>query len=343
MKNVVRTFGSDNFSSVDPAILQFLQDINAQGHMPGYGADAVTEEARQLFQQTFGESEVLFVPTGTGANILGLSLLLEHPYDAIVCSSVSHVFEEETGASSAHLGAHIFTVPHENGKVRLQDVEAEVALRKELGFHSPLPKVVSIANTTEYGTYYTPGEIRKIADFCHANDMYLHMDGCRLPNAAAAINSSLRSITKDAGVDVLSFGGAKNGLMNAEAVVVFNAPQSDRSRMQKQAMQLPSKMRYTAGQFIPYLKDELWLKHALYSNQLTKQLAENLRKKLNADITFTQPIMTNQIFCILPEAVTQNLRKFGHVFYDWNSPGEVRFVVSWDNTSEDIHSLIALI
>lgn len=343
MKNVIRTFGSDNFSSVDPAILKFLQDINAQGHMPGYGADPITEEARQLFRQTFGESEVLFVPTGTGANILGVSLLLEHPYDAVICSSVSHIFEEETGALSAHLGAHIFTVPHKNGKVRLQDIKDEVNLRQELGFHSSLPKVVSIANTTEYGAYYTPDEIKEIADFCHANDMYLHMDGCRLPNAAAAMSVSLRSLTKDVGVDALSFGGAKNGLMNAEAVVLFNASKSDRLRMQKQAMQLPSKMRYTAGQFIPYLKDGLWLKHAQHSNQLTKQLAENLRKKLNADITFTQPVMTNQVFCILPKAVTQNLRESGHVFYDWNSPDEVRFVVSWDNTIEDIRSLIALV
>jgi threonine aldolase len=337
-----RTFASDNFSSVDLLVMSYLSEINGNGHTQSYEGDAVTREAESLFVETFGEgTEVIFVPTGTGANILSLKLLLQQPYEAVVTSQVSHVFEEETGALAANTGAHIFTLPHRNGKIDLDTLRQDVLMRQELGFHSALPKVVSIANSTEFGTYYTPDEVKAIADFCHGQGMYLHMDGCRLPNVAAALGVSLKEITRDAGVNVLSFGGAKNGLMSAESVVIFNAPDSDHLRMQKQSMQLVSKLRYVSGQFVPYLRDEHWRENALHANALAKQLGEKLESM--DGVRLTQPVATNQVFCILPEAAKAAARKAGHMFYDWTSPGEVRFVTSWDNTTEDVEELFRLL
>lgn len=339
----LRTFASDNFSGVDPEVMSFLNEINV-GHMQSYEGDEITKRAEKLFVDEFGDgTRVLFVPSGTGANILSLKLLLEKPYEAVVVSEVSHVFEEETGALSANTGAHVFTVSHENGKISFEALKNDIELRKSLGFHSALPKVVSIASTTEYGTYYTTREVRQIAEYCHANGLYLHMDGCRLPNAVAAIGCSLREYTRDAGVDVLSFGGAKNGLMSAEAVVIFNAPESDILRMQKQSMQLVSKMRYVSGQFVPYLENKLWLKNAHHSNELAQILEKGLREKLGDVVQFTQPTETNQVFCIIPESVKQALRNSGHQFYNWNSPGEVRFVTAWDNDEEDVIALLTIV
>lgn len=173
MNTLVRTFASDNYSTVHPWVMELLATINTKGHTPSYGEDAITKQAKQALSSEFdGEPEILFVPTGTGANILSLKLLLEKPYEAVITSQVSHIFEEETGALASVSGAHIFTVNHTNGKINLQDLKDDIALRKSLGFHSSVPKVVSIASTTEYGTYYTPDEVRQIAGYCHENELY---------------------------------------------------------------------------------------------------------------------------------------------------------------------------
>jgi threonine aldolase len=344
MSTPIRTFASDNYSTVHPRVIELLATLNTKGHAPSYGEDDTTRQAKQAFRNEFdGEPEVIFVPTGTGANILSLKLLLEKPYEAVVTSQVSHIFEEETGALASITGAHIFTVNHTNGKISLQDLKQDIVLRKSLGFHSPLPKVVSIASTTEYGTYYTPDEVSQIANYCHENELYLHMDGCRLPNAIAAIGCTLKEYTQDAGVDILSFGGAKNGLMCAEAIVIFNAPTSGLYRMQKQSLQLVSKMRYITGQFIPYLQNDLWLQNAQRANYLATMLADGLRNTLKDNVTFTQPTMTNQVFCILPQTIIDNLRSAGYQFYDWNAAGEVRFVTSWDNTEKDIQGMLSVL
>lgn len=338
----MRTFASDNYSTVHPDVMGFLLAINQSGHDAAYGDDAITTQAKDLLRTVLGRSaEILFVSTGTAANILSLRLLLERPYDALITSDVSHVFEEEAGALSAITGAHIFTVPHVQGKITAAVIEKEVEFRTSLEFHSALPKVVSIASTTEYGTYYTIGEIKEIAAYCHANDMYLHVDGCRLANAIAAIGCTLAEYVQD--VDILSFGGAKNGLMNAEAIAVFNSPSLDLRRIQKQSLQLVSKMRYVAGQFIPYLTDDLWLKNAHHANDLASYFSSQLKTELRGEVIFTQETMSNQIFCQLPEASAARLRDRGYKFYDWNSKGEVRFVVSWDNTKKDIDDLLAVL
>ena len=338
-----KTFASDNYSTVDPLVFEYLQKINV-GHEVAYAADSVTEEATTLFKQTFGDDiNVLFVPTGTGANILGLKLLFQKPYDALYCSSVSHVYEEESGALAANTGAQIFTLSHSKGKISLEDLKSDVDMRLALEFHSAQPKVLSIANSTEYGTYYEADEIKAFADFCHDHSMYLHMDGCRLVNVAAKLNTGLRELSRDLGVDVLSLGGAKNGLMNAEAVVIFNAPESDLLRMQKQAMQLISKMRYVSGQFVPYLVDEHWRVNANNANTLAQRLAVGLKQRLGDRLTLTQPVDTNQVFCIVPEDVIKKLRHEKHLFYDWNTPGEVRFVTSWDSTEQEVDDFLRCI
>ncbi|HEX6462698.1 MAG TPA: aminotransferase class V-fold PLP-dependent enzyme [Candidatus Saccharimonadales bacterium] len=342
MNTPIRTFASDNYSAVHPRVIEFLATINTKGHAPSYEEDAITGQAKQALSNKFsGEPEILFVPTGTGANILSLKLLLEKPYEAVITSHVSHIFEEETGALATATGAHIFTVNHTDGKINLQALKDDVTLRKNLEFHSSVPKIVSIASTTEYGTYYTLDEVRRIASYCHENGLYLHMDGCRLPNAITALGCTLKEYTQDAGVDILSFGGAKNGLMCAEAIVIFNAPKSDLCRMQKQSLQLVSKMRYIAGQFIPYLQNDLWLQNARKANQLTAMLADGLRNTLEDRVTFTRPPVTNQVFCILPQGSTENLRAAGYQFYNWNTAGEVRFVTSWDNTKKDVQDILS--
>lgn len=332
------TFGSDNFSSVDPLVLNFLVEMNTQGHAQSYDGDTVTEQARTEFKKLFSSDiEVLFVSTGTAANILSLKLLLEKPYESVATSNISHIYEEETGALAMNMGASIFPVTQHSGKIILEELRQDVQMRKALGEHSPLPKVVSIANSTETGTVYTPEETKAIADFCHANDMYLHVDGCRLPNAVAALGCDIKDLTVDAGVDVLSFGGAKNGLMNAEAVVIFNAPKSSLLHMQKQVMQLNSKVRYVSGQFVPYLQNDLWLKNAKRANSFTKEIQSAITSQ---SFEITQPVETNQLFCKIPMPMRDTLRASGHTFYDWNTPDEIRLVTSWDTNQEDVEQLI---
>lgn len=344
MSMTTRTFASDNYSAVHPRILEFLSTINSNGHASSYGEDETTEAAKQILFGVFDcQPEILFVPTGTGANILSLKLLLEKPYDAVVTSQVSHIFEEEVGALATTTGAHIFTVNHTDGKIDFQALKNDIAFRKSLGFHSAVPKVVSIASTTEYGTYYTITEVKQIARYCHDNGMYLHMDGCRLSNAVAALGCTFGEYIYDTGVDVLSFGGAKNGLLCAEAILVFNAPVSDVHRMQKQSLQLVSKMRYVAGQFIPYIQDGLWLQNAQKANDMARTLADGLRKALHDRVVLTRPVVTNQVFCILPRNIIKKLRMAGHQFYDWSDPGEVRFVTSWDTTEKDVSDMISII
>jgi len=337
----VRTFASDNFSTVDPRIMAYLDEINDDGHAPSYQGDVVTQRAEAEFARVFGDgSRVVFVPSGTGANILGLKLLLGRPYEAVLASEGSHVFGEETGAVAANLGAHIYALPHHDGKISLDELRRTVQMWTGEGFHAPLPKVVSIANSTEYGTYYTAGEVRAIAEYCHDQGLFLHMDGCRLPNVAAALGKSLRELTRDAGVDVLSFGGAKNGLMSAEAVVIFDAPEADLMRMQKQAMQLVSKLRFVSGQFVPYLAQERWRHNATAANRIARRLAGGLNDALGDVVS--RPVETNQVFCRLPAAATEPIRAAGHTIYDWPT-GEVRFVASWDNTDADVDELLKLI
>lgn len=335
-----RTFASDNNSAVDPRVMQYLVGIN-DGHQPSYGDDRVTREADRLFAEVFGEgTRTIFVPNGTGANVLAISLLLQ-PGDAVVTTNISHVSEEESGAVAAFCGTQVFTVPHVTGKLELDALKDDIIRRKHRGFHSALPKVVSIANATEYGTCYTNDEISNMADFCRAEGMYLHLDGCRLPNAAVALGQGLRESSRDLGVDVMSFGGAKLGLMSAEAVVIFSALDVDLRRSQKRALQLVSKLRFVSGQFVPYLREGIWHDNALNANVLAQRLASGIETALGKN-AITQPVETNQVFCVIPDHIKKSLRGAGHRFIDWGRL-ETRLVSGWDNEEADVDDFIRLL
>ncbi len=274
-------FASDNWSGACPEIMQTLTDVNT-GHNEAYGEldDPVTDAAIEKFKQHFGDDiAVFFVYNGTAANVLGISQLM-NSYHAVVTVGTAHLNEDECAAPEKFMGSKILTVEAKDGKLRPEHVEPFLV---SFGFqHHAQPKVISISQVTELGTIYTPDEIKALADFAHANNMYLHIDGARISNAVVALDTDFRSITVDAGVDVLSFGGTKNGLMFGEVVVFFGKDKgTDFEYIRKQGMQLHSKMRYISAQFGRYLTNDLWKKNALQANRMAKTLAEALLHPLS--------------------------------------------------------------
>jgi len=334
------TFASDNYSSVHPAVMEALQKVNT-GHQISYGDDEYTAQAVKLFKKTFGEDiSVLFLTNGTASNVLALKLLLTKPYEAVIVAGTSHTFNDETGVIQSVLGAQLFPIQTPDGKLTIEMLKKEYQRRSPHNPHSAAPKVVSIAQLTEYGTLYSEQEIAAIAKWCHDHDLYLHMDGSRLANAAVALGTDLREASRDLGVDILSFGGAKNGLMNAEALVIFDAPTSSLAHMQKQVMQLTSKMRYVSAQFIPYLEDGIWQKNAEHANKLARLLAEGLKPVQSVKVT--QAVQANHVFVSMPKALQQKLHQAGHHFYSWDETiDEVRLVTAWDNSEADVRTFLA--
>ncbi len=328
-----RTFASDNYSGVCPEVMEALQQANT-GHESGYGNDPYTTEAKQLFAQEFGpESQVYFVYNGTAANVLSLRAMTRS-YHSILCSEFSHIYIHETGAAQSHTGCKVMALPSPNGKLSLEAVQAAVVRESYWGHHATKPKVVSITQPTELGAIYTPDEVRLLADYCHSHDMYLHMDGCRLFNAAVSLDLSLAEASTHAGVDVLSFGGTKNGLMFGEAIV-FLRPElaHEFDYLQKESLQLASKMRFIAAQYIPFLKDRVWHKNASQANHIASLLAQGLDQFPEIEISF--PVQTNQIFAIFPPSLIEELTPT-FPFYTWNETlHQVRLVTSFDNTEED--------
>jgi threonine aldolase len=334
-----RGFASDNNSGIHPNILKAIEIANV-GHAHGYGDDIYTEEATQLFRNEFGsETEVFFALTGTGANILSIQSLC-HSFHAILCAETAHIQTDECGAPEKFTGSKLITIPSGNGKVSPAEL-----LKKLHGFgveHHTQPGMLSISQVTEMGTVYSVAEIKELAEIVHNHGMYLHMDGARIANAAVSLGLNFRAFTKDAGVDVLSFGGTKNGLMLGEAVLFFNPELSKNTKyFRKQAAQLYSKMRFVSAQFIPYLRDELWKTTATHSNKMAQILAEQV-KGIKA-ITITQKVDANGIFAILPKEVIPVIRA-EYFFYDWDeSKGEVRWMTSFDTTEDDITNMVALL
>jgi threonine aldolase len=332
------SFASDNNSGVHPKILEAMQKAN-KGHCAAYGNDPMTAEAVELFKYTFGHDiEVFFVFLGTAANVLGLKTLM-CPYDAVICTDVAHIHQDEGGAPERWAGK-LLTVPHENGKL---NIRRAVSFLNYLGNpHKVQPKVISITQATEYGTVYTIDELKKITQFAHKHGLYVHMDGARLANAAVALNVSLKAITKDIGVDVLSFGGTKNGMMYGEAVVFCN-PELGRlfPFVQKQGMQMASKMRYISAQFKAMLTDDLWRHNALHANKMAAYFAERLSECKS--VRMTQPVEINCVFAQLPSAVIPRLQeKFP--FYVWDALAhEVRLMTSFDTQKEHIDAFVEVL
>ncbi|HET9570137.1 MAG TPA: beta-eliminating lyase-related protein [Bacteroidales bacterium] len=333
----MRSFASDNNSGVHPIVLEALQQAN-DGHAVGYGDDPWTQEALRLFKDTFGPlSESFIVLNGTGANIASLQLTTK-PFNSIICSDTAHILVDECGAPVKSTGCPIFSIPTPDGKLTPAMIKERLH-----GFgdqHHSQPGVVYISQCTELGTVYTPAEIRDITALAHQYGLYVHMDGARIANAAAALNCSLRALTTDCGIDILSFGGTKNGLMMGESVVILN-PELIKNALfiRKQSAQLASKMRYLSVQFTTYLKNDFWLTNASHANEMAMLLYHKLSNY--PEVRFTQKPETNALFLTLPRPVIDELLK-KWFFYFWNEPNnEIRLVCSFDTTNEDVQSFLS--
>ncbi len=350
----MRSFASDNNASVHPRVMQAIADAN-RDHAVGYGDDEWSRAAVAALKDSFGRSvEPFLVFNGTGANTIALQATTR-PFNSIVCASTAHIYVDECGAPARMTGCQLLPIDTPDGKLTPAMIEPHLHV---LGVeHHPQPAVAYISQTTELGTVYTVDEVRALAGFLHAHGLLLHMDGARLANACAALGCSLREITVDAGVDVLSFGGTKNGMMTGEAVIALRSDIAlNMKYIRKQSAQLASKMRYLAAQWLPYLGPErrqraeghgealdngpkcsdnpLWLTNALHANAMAQKLAAILAR--HPHIRFTQRVESNQIFCILPPETLARLRE-RYFFYMWNdAAGEARFVTSWDTTDDDI-------
>ncbi len=336
-----KSFASDNWSGVCPEIMQALQDVNP-AHNEAYGElnDPVTEAAIEKFKQHFGEDiAVFFVYNGTAANVLGVGQLMRS-YHAVITARTAHLNEDECAAPEKFMGSKILELEPEQGKIRPEQVEPFL---NSIGFqHHAQPKVISISQVTELGTIYTPEEIRALSNFAHSHNMYLHMDGARIANAVVSLDTDFRSITTDAGVDVLSFGGTKNGLMFGEVVIFFGREKArDFEYIRKQGMQLHSKMRYIAAQFDRYLTGDLWKKNALQANRMAKKLAAELKRF--PQLKLTQDVKANGVFCIMPPELVPLMQE-AYFFHIWDQQTyEVRLMCSWDTTEEDIDTFIRLL
>ncbi len=333
---VPKHFGSDNFAGVHSDILKAISDANS-GHCAAYGDDQYTEAAIKKFEDHFGDRiEVYFVFGGTAANVLGLKMLTES-YHAVICAETAHINVDECGAPERFTGCKLLTIPSQDGKIRVEQLSPFVA---GIGFeHHSQPKVISITQATEYGTVYTPEEIEALAAFAHEHEMFLHVDGARFCNAAAYLDVNLADISKDVGVDVLSFGGAKNGLMFGEAVIFFKRSLAKNFKyVRKQSMQLMSKMRFISAQFEAYLSNDVWLKNARHANEMARLLVEELQAI--EGITITQQTEANEVFAILPKDVIPQIQE-KYTFYVWNeAASEVRLMTSFDTTKKDVKNFI---
>lgn len=342
-----RGFASDNYAGVHPEVLQAIADAN-EGHQISYGEDQYTARLADVVRQEFGEqAEVFPVFNGTGANVLALTALMPR-WGAVIASGTAHIHTDEGGAPERVSGLKLFTVPTPDGKLTPELVATEA-----FGWgdeHRAQPLAVSITNTTELGTLYTPGEVRAIADYAHENGMALHLDGARVWNAAAALGTSIRAFTADAGVDILSLGGTKNGLLGAEAIVVLDPSKAPGLvYLRKMNMQLASKMRFLSAQLLTLFEGGLGIRSAAHANAMAARLRAGLERMLAdgsvpADsLGFSQATEANAVFAVLDNAVADRIRERVR-FYDWDrARGEVRWMCAFDTTEDDIDAFVAIV
>ncbi|MGW0160009.1 threonine aldolase family protein [Mycobacterium sp. NPDC003323] len=336
-----RGFASDNYAGAHPEALAAIAAANG-GHQVSYGEDVYTAELREVVRAHFGaDAETFPVFNGTGANVLSLTAMVPR-WGAVITAETAHVNTDEGGAPERVAGLKLLTVPTPDGKLTPDLVD-----RQAYGWgneHRAQPLAVSLTQTTELGTLYAPEEIRAIADHAHARGMAVHMDGSRLWNAAAALGLPFRDFTTDAGVDVLSLGGTKNGLLGAEAVVVLDPDRAEGLvYLRKLMMQLSSKMRFASAQLLSLFDDDLGLRSARHANAMTRRLRAALQADSPPGLSFTQPSQANAIFATIPNAVADRIRERVR-FYDWDrARGEVRWMTAWDTTSEDVDAFAAVI
>ena len=332
-----RGFGSDNHSGVSPEILQALAAANVD-HALAYGDDEWCARTEQLFREHFGpQAKPYFVFNGTGANVLCIDAMCRS-HEAVVCAETAHINVDECGAPQRVVGCRLLTVDTPDGKLTPELVRTRL---HGFGFeHHSQPRAISISQPTELGTLYTLAEIRALADLAHTYNMYLHMDGARLANAAVALGCSFKEMTTDLGVDCLSFGGTKNGLLMGESCVLLNpALDIDMKYRRKQMTQLCSKMRFMAAQFEAYLTTGLWRRNAEHSNAMAQLLLREVEKVEGVKVMY--PVQVNSLFAQLPTDVWHRLQE-RYFFYDWDEAADVvRWMCSFDTTEEDIHNFVA--
>lgn len=329
------TFASDNYSGVHPTIIHAITEANL-GHDNAYGADIYTTQLNTLIQKHFGKGSAYPMFNGTGANVTALSAMLPR-FGAVIASHQAHICHDESNAPEYVGGFKIFSVPTPDGKLTPDLIDTQAY---GFGFeHRSQPTVISLAMTTELGTCYSLDELTAIVQHAHALGMYVYIDGARLSNACAYLDCTLKDIA-DTGVDMLSLGGTKNGLMLGECIVVLNDKfDADMKYMRKLNMQLSSKMRFISAQFVAWLESGLWLSLAKQSNSMAQYLATQLQELPNIQIT--QKVESNAVFAILPKSITTKLHEH-YTFYDWNEfTGEIRLMTSFDTTPAHIDELIA--
>jgi len=344
LNKATRNFASDNNAGVHPEVLDAIARAN-QGHVVAYGDDPFTRSAIAKFEEHFGPGiDVFFTFNGTGANVLGLQAL-NRSYHAVLCSEFAHIYTDECGAPEKHTGCKLIPLPHQNGKITLEAVRH--AYHGIGDQHHVQARVISITQSTEMGTVYQPEEIQALAQFAHEHQMFLHVDGARIANAVASLGQTLRQATRDLGVDVLSFGGTKNGIMGGEAVVFFNSKPSDHKLstdflyLRKQGMQLASKMRFVAVQFETLLTNDLWRRSAEHSNRMARLLEAELRRIPQVKVVWK--VEANGVFAQIPRPAIQKI-KDRYFFYDWiEEECIVRWMCSFDTTEEDVKEFVKVV
>jgi threonine aldolase len=330
-----KSFGSDNHAGADPAVLRAVAEANA-GDARAYGDDDWTRRATAELRRLFGaEGEVFLVLTGGAANVLGLSLLLRR-HEAVICAETAHINTDECGSIERILGTKLLTVPAPDGKLTPDLIGEQLAERGEV--HFAQPGAVSISQTTELGTCYTIEELRKISDFCRASDLRLYIDGARLANAAAHLDCSLAELAANA--DVLSFGGTKNGAIGVEAVVVMREDLvADAPYLRKQHMQLASKMRFLAAQFLGLLEEDVWRRNAAHSNAMAARLADGLAGLSGVKVVY--PVESNAVFARLDPVKVAALQR-DWFFHVWNErTSVVRWMTAFDTSEADVNAFLA--
>lgn len=334
-----KSFASDNYAGAHPEVIQAIIDANG-GHQVSYGADEYTAKLEEIFKHHFGEQASAWpVFNGTGANVVSLQAILPR-WGGAICAETAHINVDENGAPERVAGLKLLPVSTTDGKLTPELID-----RQAHGFgdeHRAQPLAVSIAQTSELGTAYTTEEIKAIADHIHSLGMRLHVDGSRIANAAATLGASLKEITTDAGVDILSFGGTKNGLIGAEAVVLLNPDAATGlDFLRKMDMQLASKMRFISAQLIALLEGDLWLRSARHANAMARRLADGVA---NLDgVRVTQQVQANGVFAVLDRDVANRVRERFR-FYDWDpATGEVRWMCAFDTSEDDVDAFVAAI
>ncbi|MBK7643550.1 MAG: threonine aldolase [Planctomycetes bacterium] len=335
--NSPASFGSDNQAPAHPSVLEALARANS-GHTPSYGADPWTERAQELFRQHFGPHTRAFpLFNGTGANVLGLSSILR-PHEAVLCARDAHVDVDEGGAPERFGGFKLVALPTQHGKIAPGSIEASLGYVGDP--HRVQPRAVTISNATELGTVYGPGEIESLAETAHAHGLLLHMDGARICNAAVSLGLSFAEITTRVGVDVLSFGGTKNGLMGAEAVVFLREGLGEEFLfLRKQGMQLASKQRFLSAQLVALLEGELWRENAAHANSMAQRLAAAVARAPGLEIA--EPVQANAVFARLPKATIGELQQ-RWPFLVWDEQANlVRWMCAWNTRAEDVDAFAA--